>query len=81
MSNQATNNNLNYLIDPTCTKVNRLFVVSFENEEDRFFFSKYCVPKIEIKFTMHLFFDWKLFFKIPVKSKDEATKHMDKLLK
>ena len=35
MSNQAKNNNLNYLIDPTFTKVNRLFVLSFENEEDK----------------------------------------------
>ena len=32
MSNQDRNNNLNYLIDPTFTDVNRLFVLSFENE-------------------------------------------------
>ena len=31
-------NNLNYLIDPTLNKFNRLFVLSFENEDDRFFF-------------------------------------------
>ena len=30
MSNQAQNNNLNYLIDPTFTNVNILFVLSFE---------------------------------------------------
>ena len=35
MSNQAKNNNLNYLIDPTFTNMNRLFVLSFENENDR----------------------------------------------
>ena len=29
MSNQTKNNNLNYLIDPTFTNVNRLFVLSF----------------------------------------------------
>ena len=34
MSNQAKNNNLNYLIDPTFTNINRLFVLSFENEND-----------------------------------------------
>ena len=33
--NQAKNNNLNYLIDPAFTKVNRLFVLSYENEENR----------------------------------------------
>ena len=31
MSNQTKNNNLNYLIDPTFTNVNRLFVLTFEN--------------------------------------------------
>ena len=31
MTNQTKTNNLNYLIDPTFTKVNRLFVLSFEN--------------------------------------------------
>ena len=35
MSNQTKNNDLNYLIDPTSTNVNRLFVLSFENEDDR----------------------------------------------
>ena len=49
MSNQTINNKLNYLIDPTFTKVNRLFVLSFENEEDRTSFLKYYVPKIKIK--------------------------------
>ena len=48
MSNQ-TKNNLNYLIDPTFTNVNRLFVLSFENETNRTSFSKYYVPKVEIK--------------------------------
>ena len=41
MSNQAKNNNLNYLIDPTFTNANRLFVLSFENENDRTSFPKY----------------------------------------
>ena len=30
VSNQTKNNNLNYLIDPKFTKVNRLFVLSFK---------------------------------------------------
>ena len=33
LTNQTQNNNLNYLIDPTFTKVNRLFVLSFKNED------------------------------------------------
>ena len=46
MSNQTKNNNLNYLIDPTYTNVNRLFVLSFENEEDRISFLKCYIPKV-----------------------------------
>ena len=49
MSNQTINNNLNYLIDPTFTDVNRLFALPFENEADRSSFLNYYVPKIEIK--------------------------------
>ena len=41
MTNQIQNSNLNYLIDPTFTKVNTLFVLSFENVDDRISFSKH----------------------------------------
>ena len=34
MTNQAKTNNLDYLINPVFNKVNILFVISFENEED-----------------------------------------------
>ena len=34
MTVQSNNNNLNYLMDPTFTKVNRLFVSSFERIEE-----------------------------------------------
>ena len=40
-TNQTQNNNFNYLIDPTFTKVDRFLVLSFENEDDRTSFSKY----------------------------------------
>ena len=40
MNNQNKNKKMNYLINPTFTKVNRLFVLSFENENDRTSFSK-----------------------------------------
>ena len=66
-SNQTKNNNLNYLIGPTFTNVNRLFVLSFENENDRTFFSKYYVPKVEIK-DVNVPIDGKPFFEIPVKN-------------
>ena len=49
ITNQTKTNHFNYLIDPTFRKVNRLFVLSLENEEDRTSFPKYYVPKVEIK--------------------------------
>ena len=71
MSNQTKNNNLNYLIDPTFTNVNRLFVLTFENGDDRPSFSKYYLPKVEIK-DFNVLIDAKPFFEIPVKNKEEA---------
>ena len=49
VTNQTKSNHLNQLIDPTFTKVNRLFVLSFKNEEDRTSFSNFYVPKVKIK--------------------------------
>ena len=48
VSNQTKNNNLNYLIDPTFTKVNRLFALLLKNENDRTSFSKYYTLNIEM---------------------------------
>ena len=71
MFNQTKNNNLNYLIDPTFTNVNRLFVLTFENEDDRTSFSKYYLPKVEIK-DFNVLIDGNPFFEIPIKNKEEA---------
>ena len=46
---QTATNNLNYLIDPTFNNVNKLFVLAFENEEDRTSYSKYYTPAVETK--------------------------------
>ena len=71
MSNQVANNNLNYLIDPTFTNENRLFVLSYKNETDRTSLSKYYVPSVEVK-DFNVLTDGKQFFEIPVKNKEEA---------
>ena len=75
MTNQPKTNYLHYLINPTFTKVNRLFVLSFENEGDRTSFSKYYVPKVEIK-DFNLLIDGKRFFDVPVKNKEEAYENI-----
>ena len=77
MSVQSNNNNLNYLIDPTFTNVNRLFVLSFQRiEEDdikkdyRDSFSHY-VPKVQIK-DFNVLIDGKRFLDLPIKNEEEA---------
>ena len=52
MTIQPQNKNLNYLIHPTFTNVNRLFVLSFPRTnagDDIGSFSDYYVPNVEIK--------------------------------
>ena len=79
-SEMSRNNNLNYLIDPTFTNVNRLFVLSYENQNDRTSFSKYCISKVEIK-KFNVLIDGKPFFEIPVKNKEEAYEQIIEMSK
>ena len=69
MTNQTQNNHLNYLINPTFTKVNRLFVLSFENEDNRKSFLKYYVPNVQIK-DFNVLIDRKSFFDMPIKNEE-----------
>ena len=71
MTNQTKNNNLNYLIDPTFTKVNRLFVLSFENENDRTSFLKHYEPNIKMK-DFNVLLDGKCFSDTPMKNYEET---------
>ena len=66
MTTQTKTNNLNYLIDPRSNKVDRLFVLSFEN--DRFSFSEFYTPKFEIE-DFNVLIDEKSFSDVPVKNK------------
>ena len=67
MTSQTQNNNLNYLIDPTFTKFNRLFMLSSENENDRISFLKYYVPDVQIK-DFNVLNGGKTFFDMPIKN-------------
>ena len=77
MSNQNKNNNLNYLIDPTFSNVNRLFVLSFENEDDRTSYYKYYMPSVEIK-DYNVLIDGNAFFELPIKNIEEIMKTLFK---
>ena len=52
MSNQTKTNSLNNLIDLTFSRVDRLFVLSFENAGDRTSFSKYYTQKVVLMFYL-----------------------------
>ena len=71
MNKQTKNNNSNYLIDPTFTKSNRLFVLSFENANDITSFSKYYVTNIQIK-DFNVLIDGKSFFEMQIKNGEET---------
>ena len=74
MTIQPKNNNLNYLIDPAFTNVNRLFVLPFTRTDTRDYknvFSNYYVPDAEIK-DFNVLIDGKSFFDLPVKNEEEA---------
>ena len=61
-------------MDPTFTKVNRLFVLSFprnNNTDNRYSYSNYYVPKVEIN-DFNVLIDGKSFFDFPVKNAEEA---------
>ena len=43
---------LNFSIDPSFQGVNRLFVLSFEDKNDRKKYKRYFLPKVEVKITV-----------------------------
>ena len=49
MTTEAVNNNLNISIDPTFTNVNRLFVLAYQNADDRKSFSQFYLPNFLVK--------------------------------
>ena len=74
MTIQPQNNNLDYLIDPTFTNINRLFVLSFARinaGDNRDSSSHYYVPNVEIK-DFNVLIDEKCFFDFQVKNEEET---------
>ena len=71
MPNPTEIHNLNYLIDPTFSKVNIFFVLSFKNDQDRTSFTKFYTLKAEMK-DFNVLIDGKGFFDVPIKNKEET---------
>ena len=71
MTTEAVNNNLNILIDPTFTNVNRLFVLAYQNADDRQSFSQFYLPKVLVR-DFNVIIDKIAFFDLPIKTEEEA---------
>ena len=71
MTTEAINNNLNILIDPTFTNVNRLLVLAYQNADDRQSFSQFYLPKVLVK-DFNVIIDKLAFFDLPIKTEEEA---------
>ena len=56
----AQNANLNYLIEPSFQGVNRLFVLAFENDNQRTSNKRYYIPNLEVK-DYNVMIDGKIF--------------------
>ena len=74
----AQNRCLNYLINPIFQGVNRLFVLSFENENDRTSHSTYHVPKVEIK-DYNVMIDGRNLFDQPINSMSKTYENIRKI--
>ena len=71
VSTEAINNNLNILIDPTFTNVNRLFVLAYQTADNRQSFSQFYLPRVMIK-DSNVIIDKLAFFDLPIKTEEEA---------
>ena len=73
----AQNRYLNHLINPSFQGVNRLSVLSFENEDDRTSHSTYYLPKVEIKY--YVMIDGRNFFDKPINSTTKTYENIRKI--
>ena len=71
MTTEAANNNLNILVDPTFTNVNKLFVLAYQNADDGQSFSEFYLPIAMVK-DYNVTIDKLAFFDLPIKTEEEA---------
>ena len=74
----AQNQNLNHLIEPSFQGVNRLFVLAFEDDEQRISKKRYCIPNVEIK-DYNVMIDGKNFFDQPINNMIKTYENIRKM--
>ena len=60
--------------------MHRLYILAFQNEEDRSYFSKYYTPTVEIK-DYNVLIDGEQFVGIPIKNKEEIYQQIIELIR
>ena len=75
----AQNRYLNCLINPSFQGVNRIFVLAFENENDRTSHSTYHLPKVELK-DYNVMIDGRNVFDQPINSMSKTYENIRNLL-
>ena len=76
MTTEAVHNNLNILIDPTFTNVNRLFVLAYQTAYDRQSCSQFYLPNAMVK-DYNVIIDKLAFFDLPIKTEEVYEKIID----
>ena len=74
----AQNPNLNHLVEPSFQGVNRLFVLAFENDDDKTFDDQYYLPTVEIK-DYNIMINGENFFDQPIKNKKVTYENIGKI--
>ena len=74
----AQNPNLNHLVEPSFQGVNRLFVLAFENDDNRTSDDRYYLPTVEIK-DYNIMINGENFFDQPIKNNKVTYENIRKI--
>ena len=74
----AQNPNLNQLVEPSFQGVNRLFVLAFENDDDKKGSEEYYLPTVEIK-DYNIMINGENFFDQPIKNNKVTYENIRKI--
>ena len=72
------NPNLNHLVEPIFQRVNRLFILAFENDAQKISNKRYYIPNVEIK-DYNAMVDRKNLFDQPVKTNKVTYENIRKI--
>ena len=75
----AQNPNLNHLVEPSFQGINRLFVLAFEDDDNRAAHNSYYLPNVEIK-DYNIMINGENFFDQPIKNNKVTYQNIRKIV-